>query len=191
MRSIAARAFCGALARSLSRSGFFLYGSPLVARHLRFVAFGFVFRLCSSGGPAGSTPSFYFHDARNLCWSPGRSRSLSHRRFSVRVSFVCVARARGLDAKFFIFTTLVIYVGRPGGWARFRFCAFCFVSRLCASRGPAGSTPSFLFRAARKLCWSPGRPGALSFLCFFFRFSFVCVARARGLDAEFSNSGRS
>ena len=153
-----------------------------------FVSF-FVF--VRPAGPRARRQVFHFHGARNLCWSPGRSRSLSHRRFSVRVSFVCVARARGLDAKFFIFTTLVIYVGRPGGWARFRFCAFCFVSRLCASRGPAGSTPSFLFRAARKLCWSPGRPGALSFLCFFFRFSFVCVARARGLDAEFSNSGRS
>ena len=137
-------------------------------------------------GPRARRQVLHFRGARNLCWSPGRPGALSFLCFFFRFSFVCVARARGLDAKFFIFTTLVIYVGRPGGWARFRFCAFCFVSRLCASRGPAGSTPSFRIRGARNLCCAPGRPGWLSIRFVSVRFSCVLARRPRGLGPEFS-----
>ena len=89
------------------------------------------------------------------------------------VSCLACARRAGPRARrqVFYFAPLVSYVGRPGGRARSRFFAFSFGFRLCASRGPAGSTPSFRIRGARNLCRAPGRPGWLSIRFVFVRFS--------------------
>ena len=104
------------------------------------------------------------------------------------VSCLACARRAGPRARrqVFYFAPLVSYVGRPGGRARFRFFALCFGFRLCASRGPAGSTPSFRIRGARNLCCAPGRPGWLSIRFVFVRFSCVLARRPRGLGPEFS-----
>ena len=104
------------------------------------------------------------------------------------VSCLACARRAGPRARrqVFYFAPLVSYVGRPGGRARSRFFAFSFGSRLCASRGPAGSTPSFRIRGARNLCRAPGRPGWLSIRFVSVRFSCVLARRPRGLGPEFS-----